>query len=337
MKRIVIHHNDADGKCCAAIIHFRFNNDIENAVFQPMDYTDRLDKGLIASVLEGEEWCEIWIVDFSLKPEDMAWCLELVDGRGVVYWFDHHKTAIESMPEGIREQVAGVQADGEAACLLVWRWLFPERRAPQAVEYIADRDVWRFDYGAATRGFYENYRLEENTAPTSSWWALVFSFTRQESRNNAEAGYRLYEARMRGLRSLALSIGHEINVWASPGGLEAAQFEEGVPCPPDLRMEKRSCLRVNAPASGDLGQAIKELGYDVAWCWTAMERDGEFIVRNSLYSDVEDVGAIAKANGGGGHKGAAGWVDRLCDMGTVWRLCCAVLSGGQVDHAAPGL
>lgn len=332
MKRVVIHHNDADGKCCAAIIHFRFN-DNENTVFLPMDYVDRLERTFIEAFLAEEDWCEIWIVDFSLPPEDMAWCLELVDGRGVVYWFDHHKTAIEGMPGNIREQVTGVQADGEAACLLVWRWLFPDRKPPLAVEYIADRDVWRFDYGTATRGFYENYRLEESTAPTESWWTVLFTCAPEEGKNYAMDGYRLYEARMRGLRALAKSIGHEVVFYLceTPSNTDVPLAE------PYHKGSVVRCLRVNAPASGDLGQAIQELGYDMAWCWTAMERGGEYVVRNSLYSNWVDVGAIAKANGGGGHKGAAGWVDPVVDLKHVQDLSGRVLSGQQVSYAAPGV
>lgn len=331
MKRFVIHHNDADGKCCAAIIHFRFN-DLGNTVFQAMDYTDPLDKELIRSEFEGEEWCEIWVVDFSLKPEDMAWCLEHVDGRGVVYWFDHHKTAIDALPGSMRDEVVGVQEDGEAACLLVWRWLFPERRVPLAVEYIADRDVWRFDYGSLTRGFYELYRLEEDTSPVSDWWVVVLELAPHDARTYAREGYRLYDGRMQKLRDLARRIGHEVEV-RIPG---VSALPEGIDDDASTSLgEPRGvrCLRVNAPGSGDLGQAIRDLGYDVAWCWTAMERDGEYVVRNSLYSDVVDVGAIAAANGGGGHKGAAGWVDRQFGMGVIRDLCSRVLGGSVVPRS----
>jgi len=325
MKRLIIHHNDADGQCAAAIVHYKFchrssRGDLSAQEYLSMDYPARIDRERIEAFFEREPWCEVWILDFSLPEEDMLFLLDLVDGCGVVYWFDHHKTAIEGMPESITDRLAGVRRDGTAACMLVWEYLFPGRPAPPAVRFIADRDVWAFEFGDFTRGFYEVFMLEPDTGPESAYWVKAFDpkLDSDEVMGEVRFGVRVWRGRMEQLKRLALEFGYEMV----------------------FRYEGREyrAFRLNAAPSGDLGQVIKDMGYDIAW--TSIDKinaEGVIVIRNSLYSDVVDVGALCRRMGGGGHKGAAGYV---VDTGVSVRdLAAAMFEAGEaeeeeVPHAA---
>lgn len=112
-----------------------------------------------------------------------------------------------------------------------------------------------------------------------------------------DRGKPLYEARIRALRSTVRRLGREVVLHLGNNG--------------NARPVK--ALKINHIPSGDLGQVIKELGYAVAWCYVEF-RFGVGVVReNALYTDAEDidVSVYARAHGGGGCNGAAGFVETV--------------------------
>lgn len=82
----------------------------------------------------------VLIVDFSYKKE----VLDMLTDRGVA-WFviDHHKTAAEELRSFTRDYVWFEQEYSGAH--MTWSYINPEDPHPKLVQYVQDRDLWRFD------------------------------------------------------------------------------------------------------------------------------------------------------------------------------------------------
>lgn len=281
MKVVIIHHDDADGRCAAAIIgRDSLSRGADMLAFFSVNYGDPVPD-LSAFTLSGLD--EVWIVDFSFSPEQMLELRRSLPPR--FFWFDHHKT---NMCDEL-QFLPGSREDGTAACMLVWRFCHAGEPAPWAVEFIADRDVWTFYHGDNTRYFYEIY-LMNDTRPESNIWDSWFSLDFDQLKDLLHMGGLLYGARINNLVAMAKRLGREIDLRAMTFGKLSGRV-----------------LQVNFPGSGDMGQAIQDLGYDVAWCWVEFERNNRPVRTHSVYSSKVDVSEIAKFHGGGGHAGAAGW------------------------------
>jgi len=109
------YHNDNDGKAAAFCVHAWVGiKDCSQPVeFVEMSYGKPFP---FADITENEQ---VWIVDYSIAPEDMD---ILLDITADVTWIDHHKTAIEKYAEYTRE-IRGVRDVSEAACTLAWKYI----------------------------------------------------------------------------------------------------------------------------------------------------------------------------------------------------------------------
>ncbi|MBC2712654.1 MAG: hypothetical protein HGJ94_17205 [Desulfosarcina sp.] len=298
MKRIILHHDDADGRAAAAIAgRDAEGRGYDNVIYLPASYGKPLP-----DLSDYNPDCDddIWVVDFSYPMAEMLQLIEMVGPQGL-FWIDHHKTAIEDLA-GLAERIGcelpGVRDVGYAGCVLTWAFCNPGEQTPLAIEYIGDRDIWAFRHGDMTRWFYETYINEVDTHPACGYWDRIISMPGTELRIMClDYGKPLYEARMRGLRFAAKYLGREVIMYVGNNG--------------DTRPVK--ALKINHIQSGDLGQVIKDMGYDVAWCYVD-RRVGKIIQRkNTLYSGADDidVSLYASARGGGGHKGAAGFIESI--------------------------
>jgi len=308
MKRLILYHNDADGQCAAAIAA-RWNTDLGKIIPQceAVDYGEAPPWEILNALGEHDS---LWIVDFSYDKGQMLKLIQKLGDR--LHWFDHHKTAIKDLEslEGI-EEVQGIRRVDTAACLLVWDFCHPGRKASLAVKYIADRDVWRFEHGDKTRFFYEKFLVEESTHPLAPVWDKYFEMTDWHYDAYLMVGEELWRGRRQMLKDIARRIGYECAFLPDRQRLEQktdatpemVQASEGAP--------PLSVLMINYPGSGDMGQVVKDIGYDLAWLYHMEYRHGQLVRVNSLYSDKVDVGEIAKGHGGGGHKGAAGFVEEM--------------------------
>lgn len=289
--RVIIYHNDADGRCSAAIAARYAKPEMESSFF-PMHYKDPVPWAVLKDLIPGDE---IWIVDFSYPGNEMANILCLL-GESYTYWFDHHESHQELYDQ--YKGVPGIRDIGNASCLAVWMWCNAPCATgptpiPWPVRWIADRDVWEFQYGDDTKNFYEMYLQNDNRHPSARIWDMYFNWTEREGLDDyLENGGLLRKARINMLASFAVRLGYEVSLPEVPG---------------------KRVLKMNFPGSGDLGEVVqKRLGYDVAWCYHERRINGAGVVReNSLYSATVDVGTICKDRTGGGHKGAGGFVEVL--------------------------
>ena len=126
------YHNDADGRCAAAIVNQVYKSRGGYQSFVEMDYKDDVD---ISQIVKNEE---IIIVDFSFKPIVMN---EILQKTTRIIWIDHHETAFE-YEEQYGRQLAGSRQNKYSGCELTWKYYYPRQNMPSCVELIGDRDKW---------------------------------------------------------------------------------------------------------------------------------------------------------------------------------------------------
>lgn len=268
MKTLCIYHNDADGRASAAIVRRAYGEDISLC---EMKYGDSLP---LEEVLVADH---IIIVDFSLPRDEM----ESLATYHQLTWIDHHKTAIEELAD-IAEDWPGIRDTDDAACVLTWRYLFPDKKIPFCIRLIGDRDIWRWNHqetGAFNEGLYQL-----NTNPRNDrLWTPLLDDDHNLIAEIVEKGSTLRKARLRGIQSSTARYGFPV-------------YFEGY-----------YTLAINIRGSGDLGEHIRNNGYQIAYCYIDSLLDGEIYTFVSLYSSEIDVAKIATRFGGGGHAGAAGF------------------------------
>jgi hypothetical protein len=268
MKTICLHHNDPDGRASGAIVRRAL---LQNVALVEMNYGDPVPWKDV------EAASKIVIVDFSLPLEDMK---RVADGRDLV-WIDHHKTAIEKMA-GVADKWLGMRELEEAACVLTWRYYFPEIPVPKAVIFIGDRDIWRWEEeqtGAFSEGLYNR----DNRAANDELWKPLLDDDTDLVSQIIEEGSILYAARLKNIQRKIARFGHETN------------------------FEGYKTLVVNARGTGEMGDHINKQGYEIGYCYIDNIQEEKLTTFVTLYSKVVDVSQIASKFGGGGHPGAAGF------------------------------
>ena len=290
-KRIIIYHDDADGRCAAAIAAMhgrRIHGHGMEVKFIPMDYGKKIPDGVLAGFVPSSIENDVWLLDFSL-PEDEMDALESIAGVESLMWIDHHVTAIEKLARF--EHWSGVRRSGRAACMLTWVFCGgSEEAAPLAVQLIADRDTWKFEYGAKSHWFHAALDLYDTRPENIELWEFAWLRPQAQMELMLIEGRAIYDARRKKLATVIRRFG---------------RVEK-------LHGTDMTVLSVNYPGSGDLGEIGREMGHDVVHSYVDQEKDGRLCRVHNLYSSKDiDVGRLAKERGGGGHKNAAGWVVRL--------------------------
>lgn len=285
MKKLhIIHHNDLDGICGAAIVYRHYNQNADpndpacprEVHFYETNYNYPPPVGLMA---HGDR---VVIVDFSYPPEGMEKIHAAVWAKYQetdITWIDHHKTAVAygySWP-GLRD----FTDKGRSGCELAWDYFFPLEPVPEVVRHIGDYDSWRLKIPESKR-FYEGAKLSLLN-PTAERWSLllenapsVFFEIMREGRT-AEA-YR---------DQCTAMISRTYAYRTSIAGIEAI------------------AMNLYGFGSQQFGEAFHRYPIVIAYI-----HDG-YRYTVSIYSETVDVAKIARAHGGGGHTGAAGFV---CDV-----------------------
>lgn len=269
---ICIHHNDMDGRCAAAIVLAAK----QFVKFIEMSFNKELDLSLI----QPNE--EVFIVDFSLSNEVMDNLLNITKN---VVWIDHHATAQEYSYQylpGLRD----FKNKSMSGCELAWKYFFDGVQMPAAVQFIGDLDKWAWNFQPECGQFYEGIKLYDNS-PTSSIWPALFDDTTGFSHKILEEGKIAVRYRNNYCRDLLKAFGFETEI----------EYYDGH----DLTSYR--AYACNEFMFGSLGFFEKMDDYPVC---IAFIFDGKnYSV--SMYSTKVDVSVIAKAYGGGGHKGSAGF------------------------------
>lgn len=211
---------------------------------------------------------DVLIVDFSYPREVLLRMHEQAKSLRVL---DHHKTAREEF-EGLDFCTFDMERSGAGLTM----GLFTDGEYPWLVDYVEDRDLWRF-------------ALPKSKEVNAYIKTLPFDFEAYET---------------------AFILGIDNAALGGAGAL--AQVERYVrEIAPNARwaeFDGHQVPVINAPhvnGSELLGHLAKGQPFALSWC---QRQDGRY--QYSLRSEEagEDVGAIAKAHRGGGHRNAAGFV-----------------------------
>ncbi len=218
---------------------------------------------------------DVIIVDFSFKPDEMQ---RIVDHSASVTWIDHHATA-KDYPYQHLSGLRDFRDKSRAGCELAWLYMFPNRTMPLAVQLIGDYDKWALNI-PDSKIFYEGMKLLKNGPKESIWESLLSDEGFQPCQTIIQMGKTAILYRDNYCNGLCNSFGYETEIDGNRA-YACNQFMFG---------------------SGGFGHRFHQYPLCIAYI-----HDGNrFTV--SLYSETVDVGKIAKEHGGGGHKGAAGFV-----------------------------
>lgn len=279
------YHGDSDGKCAGFWVYLNAGlNDYKkyDSKFIEIDYRTKFP---IETIRPDEQ---IYIVDYSINPDEMRQLLNITKD---VTWIDHHKTAIEKYAD-FEHEIRGVRYDGVAGCMLTYCYihhmtargdggikpfdLSMTEDAPLFTKLIADWDVWKFAYGDDTRYFQVAFNAYD-FHPHSKNWEKFFCFPEDA-----------------GLIQQGMTMTTFRDNWAN--NYMKLGFE--------TTFHDKKCFAVNLGyCNSEYFKSLPEGKYDILmpFCF-----DGnQYTV--SLYSTTVDVSEIAKAHGGGGHKGASGF------------------------------
>ena len=267
------YHNDADGRCAGAIVHQAYESveKDEKNIFIEVDYKDSIDMKGIAG---GEK---VIIVDFSFKPEIMN---KLLETTSDIIWLDHHKTAFE-YEKSYNTILRGLRDDKYSACELAWRFFCHEQKMPRAVELIGDRDKWAWKYGTETAWFNQGLKVFAHQ-PKDVLWNDLLTNNKEVLQSVIDAGEICIRYRNNFCKDYADSYGFET----------------------DFEKHRAYALGMYMFGSEAFGERFTK--YPI--CLSFVYVGDKWVV--GLYSKAIDVSKIAKKYGGGGHKGAAGFV---CD------------------------
>ena len=268
-KSICFHHNDPDGQASGAIVRYALGDSVTliesdyGSTPIPWDLVERAE--------------QVIVTDFSFPLKDMQ---RLADDRELV-WIDHHKSAMAEF-EGIAEDWPGLRDISEAACVLTWKYFFPERSIPRAIVLIGDRDIWRWAE-ADTGAFNESLYNQDHEAGNDAFWKPLLENDRPTLAKMIEEGAWLREISLRNVERM----------------MAARSFE--------VRFDGFNTLVVNTNGNGDVGDYGRERGYEIIYCYVDLLQNGVLTTNVTLFSAKVDVSVVAHRYGGGGHAGAAGF------------------------------
>lgn len=294
----IITHDDLDGYSAGYLVN-QFLTDVESVsssdiTIHIMDYSKELD------IDSFRLFDEVYITDFSLKPDVMN---ELLLRTTNIIWLDHHKTALDYLPE-YREKVKGRQIVGMSGTALTYLYFY----APKEImdSSIEEMENW----------LSENARKWINLVDAWDCWKINSKYRKESELLSIYMSNRLS---IENIKELDMhdedyldnilskgSIYQEYKNLSDKSYVDRYGFEITLKIyDKDQILHTYKALAVNTGSKGSyvFGSKIDE--YDIC---IPFINNGE-IISASLYSNKHfiDCGKICKELGGGGHKGAAGF------------------------------
>lgn len=288
------YHIDEDGKCSAFWVNkLAKHYDGYEKEFIPINYGMDFP---FESIQQNEQ---VYIVDFSILPEQMEKLLEITKN---VTWIDHHVSAIKRY-DNFQHSIKGIRYDGIAGCMLTYGYLkhmvkldqsngsvvcvpfdiSMTEDAPMFTKYIADFDVWKFEYGEDTKAFEMGVQLYDLN-PIA------------EDKDN------IFEAMLVlgcEVECDVISRGRDLLIYRNNWAKEYCEHTGF-----EVEFEGYKCFAMNlAMISSDHFKSVNESEYDMFIGFSYNGKSWNY----SLRSTKIDCSQIAMKYGGGGHKGASGF------------------------------
>lgn len=226
------------------------------------------------------------LVDFSYPPAELH---VLADVAEFVTVIDHHKSAIEKLQGFYRPNVTMVLDVNFSGARLTWDHFHTGQLVPNLVEYVEDRDLWR-------------WKLTKSQEINAWIRTLPFEFVEFD-----EAHVQLRH----------------------PEGFAAAVAAGDAVLRSDRRYVEAACkaarritfMGVEVPIvnasilQSEIGNKLAE-GHWFSLVWS-VGADGRVLHSLRSVASGIDVSEIAKPYGGGGHRGAAGFITSWADSPIV--------------------
>ena len=268
----IYHKNCLDGSGAAAVVARK----VPDCEFLAVQYSNPPPK------VEGRS---VYLVDFGFPLEAMR---QLKAQASDLLWIDHHASA-----EDIWRTLGwGVFDLDECGTSLTWKTLFPSQPPPPVVQYIRDKDLWRWelpDSRVICAGLVDAYPnslyaglLEADLTAMAARGRPLIEAQRQRVVEAAKSGVAINDAYgVKGLRALAVNCFKDQN--------ELGEYI----CQP--------------LAEGGLGYDLAVLFYRKgnAPMWVHSLRSG---ARAGL--PTADCATIAAARGGGGHPSSSCYLSK---------------------------
>lgn len=280
----IYHSRDLDGWMSAAIVKLWHEQERCDGELELIGW----DYGQPLPILSGEKHAELIMVDISFPMGTME---SLLDPFNVT-WIDHHKSAIEESRNYFPKfnPFQGLQFSDYAACELTWMHLFDGIKMPEIVRLLGRYDCF------GHKGTDEELKV------------LEFQYgARQEITNVDDAFKKLSDS----LNNTGVEMNILNRIWTKGKAIYEYLCTEAKGSykkifPIELDGYKFACINQERFNPINFGIDYHKDGYDGFACfWYA---NGRFSY--SLYNDngLVDCSVIAKNRGGGGHKGASGFV-----------------------------
>lgn len=223
----------------------------------------------------------VFMVDFSIQPfEGMLRLKDMVD----LTWIDHHKSAIEEHNK-TPHAITGLRECGKAACELTWDYFHNRRPTPLPFYLIGRYDVWDHTH-PKTLPFQYGCRMHE-TSPDKQE-GLQFWFHVYDNDDYFNSVLNEGEVVLKYIKQANAKLVKARSFEATVDGLKFIVCNAGL-------------------ANSQLFDSVFDTDKHDAMMTFCMLPSGRWTI--SMYStkDNIDLGTLAKAKGGGGHKGAAGF------------------------------
>lgn len=284
MKQFCYYHNDADGKCSAAIVRQEFP-EIE---LVPVGNSSISDPNF-SKITED---CHVILVDLSIPITAYN---KLRSLTRQVTWIDHHKSTIDIEHLIDKTDLDYVFKSGEgSAALLTWNYYRGGIKPPQIINLVSNYDEWKYKYGDRTMLFHIGSSLFDLN-PESALWDLLLDPSQKSKRdsktfidNTITAGHTVLKYQESRVYDFLFNTAFHITL----GGFKFLAINTDSS---NTALRKLDLKKFKISTDGLI------LFYKQKTRWVV-----------SLYTDKThvDVSAIAKEYGGGGHKSAAGFATK---------------------------
>jgi oligoribonuclease NrnB/cAMP/cGMP phosphodiesterase (DHH superfamily) len=295
-KTVILYHGscqDGLGSKYAAWKKFQ-----EKAEYYPCYYGQPLPE------FNGKADTTIYFLDFSVSRDELT-ALRSLYKRVVV--IDHHVTAQEAL-QGLPDVVFDMSKSG---AVLSWEFFHPDSEVPMLLQFVQDRDLWKFKF-PETKAIHVGLGTLEGKMKAWDHYADSADYHRfnetllepnEELKHLVSTGQAILAEHQRIVR------------YAVPKTVKVIPF-----------MGKKAGILNTGELVSEKGDAIcrdEKLDVDLAILWF-VDKDGNVILSMRSLGDETDVSAICKKLGGGGHFNAAGARVNLSDMPDilkgVWAL-----------------
>lgn len=270
MEPICIYHSrDLDGWMSAAIVMKKF----------PSIQLIGWDYGQDLPELSSEH-VPVIMVDVSFPNHNMRHLIE----KNNLVWIDHHISAIKEISKmEPLPFIEGLRNDKKAACELTWEYFFPDYPIPEPVRLL---------------GMYDSFR---HKGTSEEDMVMQFQYAARAFCSDPEDCFNMMLDSFDGVQSWIQS---GFSIFQYLKTMAKQDYTRGFP----VFFAGYKFIMVNTERFNPINFGIKyhEDGYDGAGSFFFKNGKWEF----SLYNDngKVDVSEIAKRYGGGGHRGASGFI-----------------------------